>query len=120
MAIAQFGRFRPDSHRRELLADGMLVPIGSRAFDIFIVLIEGREVVSKDEIMSRAWPGTVVEEHNLQSQISTLHRREIAISSRPSLAAAIASLQTSQRLPTRRRPRPTQAPRRPYYPRLSY
>jgi hypothetical protein len=45
MTIAQFGRFRVDSHRREFLADGIPVPIGSSAFDILIVLIEARRGV---------------------------------------------------------------------------
>jgi predicted ATPase/DNA-binding winged helix-turn-helix (wHTH) protein len=73
--ITQFGRFRLDSHRRELLADGVPVPIGGRAFDILIVLIQAcGELVSKDELLSRVWLGAVVEENNLQFQISTLRK----------------------------------------------
>jgi hypothetical protein len=49
------------------------------------------EPVSEDGIMSRVWPGSVVEEHNLLFRISTLRWREIAILSRPSRAAAIVS-----------------------------
>src|SRR5882757_9421482 len=73
--IAQFGRFRVDLHRRELLADGVSLPIGSRALDILVVLIEARgELVTKDELMSRVWPGTVVEENALQAQVSTIRK----------------------------------------------
>jgi predicted ATPase/DNA-binding winged helix-turn-helix (wHTH) protein len=73
--IAQFGRFRLDPHRRELLAGGAPVAIGSRALDVLIALIEARgELATKDELMSRVWPGTVVEEHNLHFQISTLRK----------------------------------------------
>src|SRR3979490_3317405 len=71
----QFGRFRLHVRRRELLADGMVVPIGSRALDILMVLIEARgELVTKDELLSRVWPGTVVEENTLQFQISTIRK----------------------------------------------
>jgi predicted ATPase/DNA-binding winged helix-turn-helix (wHTH) protein len=72
---AQFRRFRVDLHRRELLASGVAVHIGSRALDILIVLIEARgELVTKDELMSRVWPGTVVEENALQAQISAIRK----------------------------------------------
>src|SRR6266404_5841518 len=73
--IAQFGRFRVDLHRRELFADGLSLPIGSRALELLVVLIEARgELVTKDELMSRVWPGTVVEENALQAQISTIRK----------------------------------------------
>src|SRR5258708_23597953 len=71
----QFGRFRLHARRRELLADGMAVPIGSRALDILMTLIEARgELVTKDELLSRVWPATVVEENTLQFQISTIRK----------------------------------------------
>jgi non-specific serine/threonine protein kinase len=74
-ATVRFGRFRLDRHRHELLADGVPVPIGSRALDVLIVLTEANgELVTKDELMSRVWPGAVVEENTLQFQISTLRK----------------------------------------------
>ena len=70
-----FGRFCLALGRRELLADGLPVPIGSRALDTLIVLIEARgELVTKNELLSRVWPSTTVEENNLQFQISTLRK----------------------------------------------
>ena len=64
------GLFRADGN-------GVLVPmpIGSRALDLLILLV-GRQgdLVSKDEIMTAIWPGTVVEDSNLPTQISTLRR----------------------------------------------
>jgi DNA-binding winged helix-turn-helix (wHTH) protein len=33
-----------------------------------------RDLVSRNEIMAAAWPGTVVEDNNLNVQISTLRR----------------------------------------------
>src|SRR6201993_3671770 len=71
----EFGRFRLLPHRRELRADGVAVEIGSRAFDILMVLTEARgALVTKDEILSRVWPDKVVEENNLVVQISTLRK----------------------------------------------
>jgi predicted ATPase/DNA-binding winged helix-turn-helix (wHTH) protein len=71
----KFGRFHVLPHRREFLAEGVPVPLGSRAFDVLMVLIEaGGELVTKDEILSRVWPGMVVEEHSLQFHISALRK----------------------------------------------
>jgi TolB-like protein/DNA-binding winged helix-turn-helix (wHTH) protein/Tfp pilus assembly protein PilF len=71
----EFGRFRLLPHRRELRADGLAVELGSRAFDILMVLTEARgALVTKDEILSRVWPDTVVEENNLVVQISALRK----------------------------------------------
>src|SRR5215472_5454957 len=68
-----FGRFQVLPHRRELLADGRPLKLGGRAFDVLIALIEARGgVVSKDALMARVWPDRVVEENNLQAQISAL------------------------------------------------
>jgi adenylate cyclase len=77
--IRLFGPFRFD--RRGGLfrctEDGryLRVSIGSRALAVLEVLTERPgDLVTKDEIMSAAWPGTVVEESNLSVQISTLRR----------------------------------------------
>jgi DNA-binding winged helix-turn-helix (wHTH) protein len=71
----EFGRFQVLPRSRQLLADGMPVAIGARAFDILMVLIEadGR-VVAKRELMSRVWPDVVVEECNLRVQVGALRR----------------------------------------------
>ena len=64
------GLFRRDEG--DLLAP---VEIGSRALDVLGVLLQRPgELVSRDEIMVVAWPGTVVEDNNLTVQISTLRR----------------------------------------------
>jgi TolB-like protein/DNA-binding winged helix-turn-helix (wHTH) protein len=75
LGAVEFGRFRLLPHRRELRADGVVVELGSRAFDILLVLIEARgALVTKDEFLSRVWPDTVVEENNLVVQISGLRK----------------------------------------------
>lgn len=72
-ASITFGRFRVLPHRRELLFDGQPIKLGGRAFDVLIALIEGRgAVVGKDVLMAQVWPDRIVEENNLQAQISTL------------------------------------------------
>jgi TolB-like protein/DNA-binding winged helix-turn-helix (wHTH) protein/Flp pilus assembly protein TadD len=75
LGAIEFGRFRLLPHRRELRADGVAVELGSRAFDVLMVLTEARgALVTKDEILSRVWPDTVVEENNLVVQISALRK----------------------------------------------
>src|SRR5262249_868129 len=57
--------------------DGALVPvaIGSRGLDILTLLVTRHgKLVSKDEIMTAVWPGAVVEDSNLPTQISALRR----------------------------------------------
>jgi DNA-binding winged helix-turn-helix (wHTH) protein len=42
------------------------VHLGSRAFDILVSLVERPgELVTKDELMARVWPGVFVEQGNL-------------------------------------------------------
>jgi TolB-like protein/DNA-binding winged helix-turn-helix (wHTH) protein/Flp pilus assembly protein TadD len=75
LGAVEFGRFRLLPHRRELRADGVALELGGRAFDVLMVLTEARGgLVTKDEILSRVWPDTVVEENNLVVQISALRK----------------------------------------------
>jgi predicted ATPase/DNA-binding winged helix-turn-helix (wHTH) protein len=70
-----FGRFRFVVHSRELSAEGTPIALGSRALEVLSVLVEaGGELVTKDELLSRVWPTTIVEENNLQFQISSLRK----------------------------------------------
>src|SRR5262250_329042 len=74
-ASFEFGRFRMLPQRREVLADGRPVELGGRAFDVLVVLIEANgAVVSKDELVSRVWPGRIVEDNNLHAQIKALRK----------------------------------------------
>lgn len=62
--------------KRRLVTDrNRPLPIGSRALDILLVLLESAgEVVSKEEIIARVWPRTVVEEINLRVNIAAIRR----------------------------------------------
>jgi TolB-like protein len=70
-----FGRFRLDLRRRELRRDDQPVRIHRRALGILCALAEAKgEIVSKDELMARLWPGRVVEEGNLHVHVSALRK----------------------------------------------
>jgi DNA-binding response OmpR family regulator len=63
LASVEFGRFRIMPHRREVLADGRPIELGGRGFDVLVALIEANgAVVSKDQLISRVWPGRIIEE----------------------------------------------------------
>src|SRR6516225_19661 len=74
-ASFEFGRFRILPRRREVLADGQPMELGGRAFDVLAVLIEANgAVVSKADLISRVWPGRIVEENNLHAQVKALRK----------------------------------------------
>ena len=74
-AIIEFSRFTVNLHRREFFADGKPINLGSRAFDVLVELIKARgTVLSKDELINRVWPDRVIDENNLQIQISALRK----------------------------------------------
>src|SRR5204862_2903342 len=48
---------------------------GARGFDVLVSLIERRDrLVTKDELLGIVWPGLVVEEANVQVQVSGLRK----------------------------------------------
>jgi predicted ATPase/DNA-binding winged helix-turn-helix (wHTH) protein len=60
---------------REVFRSGVPLRVGTRAFDILELLIScPGQLVTKDEILQRVWPDTVVEENNLQVHISALRK----------------------------------------------
>jgi len=73
--IYEFGCFRLDAVKRLLLREGEAVPLTSKSFETLLMLVERRgEILDKDELLSRVWPDTVVEEKNLTVNISTLRK----------------------------------------------
>ena len=70
-----FDRFVLQPAERRLLANGVPVPIGPRAFDVLSLLVEhAGHLVSKDLLLTTVWPRVVVEENALQVQISALRK----------------------------------------------
>lgn len=73
--IYKAGDFEVRGNERRLLVRGEPVPLGARAFDLLMTLIEHRDrVVTKDELMKLVWPGLVVEDSNLTVQVSALRK----------------------------------------------
>ena len=71
----EFGRFRVLPRQRVLLAEGVPIELGTRAFELLLALLEADgALVTKDELMSRGWPGIFVAEDNLKIQIFKLRR----------------------------------------------
>jgi DNA-binding winged helix-turn-helix (wHTH) protein len=70
-----FGPFRLLPAQFLLLQGDKPVPLGSRAMQILIVLLERPgELITKQELMARVWPNLFVEPANLAVHISALRR----------------------------------------------
>jgi predicted ATPase/DNA-binding winged helix-turn-helix (wHTH) protein len=70
-----FGPFRLIPRRQLLLLDGRPVRLGGRAFELLQLLVQRcGEVVSKDELMAAAWPGTFIHDSNLKVNMWSLRR----------------------------------------------
>lgn len=60
-AALEFGRFRVLLRQRQLVADGVPIGLGTRALDLLLVLLEADgSLVTKEQLLSRVWPGIVV------------------------------------------------------------
>jgi predicted ATPase/DNA-binding winged helix-turn-helix (wHTH) protein len=61
------GECEIDLARRELRVRGAPVPLGARAFEVIDLLAQSAgELVTKDELMDRIWPGAIVMENTLR------------------------------------------------------
>src|SRR5580704_13315659 len=70
-----FGPFRLLPTQFLLLESDKPVPLGSRALEILIVLLEHPgELISKQELMARVWPNVFVGPSNLTVHMSALRR----------------------------------------------
>ena len=71
----EFGPFCVDANKRLLARDGSPVPLSAKVFDTLLHLVQhSGTALSKDELMRAIWPDTVVEENNLNQNISILRR----------------------------------------------
>jgi adenylate cyclase len=75
IAVYRFGPFELDAAEYRLLRDGVEVPLQLKAFETLCILVEraGR-LLTKDELLRQLWPGTIVEENNLNKNISHLRK----------------------------------------------
>ena len=73
--IYKFGEFRIEAAGRRLLRNGARVPLTPKAFDTLLHLVQSNgETLEKEDLMRAIWPDTVVEENNLNQNISALRR----------------------------------------------
>src|SRR6202042_2003139 len=73
--VYRFGSVELQPNQRRLLVDGRPVELGHRAFDVLLALVESAgQLVTKDALLAQVWPGVVVEENNLQVQVSSLRK----------------------------------------------
>jgi len=70
-----FGPYTFHPQQRLVSKAGWPVPLGGRALDILAVLLEAPgQYVSKEALIARVWPSSVVEENNLRVHIAALRR----------------------------------------------
>ena len=76
LPVYEFHNFRVDVAKRLIYGEtGGTLPLSPKVFDTLLYLIENRrKVVEKDELMKAIWNDTVVEENNLNKNISILRR----------------------------------------------
>jgi predicted ATPase/DNA-binding winged helix-turn-helix (wHTH) protein len=73
--VVSFGPFTLTPALRLLELDGRPVPLAIRSFDILLALVErAGEVVTKAELMEKAWPDANVEEGNFRLHIASLRK----------------------------------------------
>ena len=72
--LREFGKFRLDAEKRVLWFEGKPVTIALKEIELLCVLTETGELVSKDEIISKIWADSFVEESNLSRHIYRLRK----------------------------------------------
>lgn len=73
--VYEFGAFRLNCSEKCLYEHGVPVNLTLKALEILIELVErAGELVPKEVLIEKVWPGTFVEENNLSQQISIIRR----------------------------------------------
>src|SRR5438067_1623054 len=61
--------------KRQLLREGEVVPLYSKAFDLLLVMVQnGGRDLTKDELLETVWPGQMLEEANLTVNMSAVRK----------------------------------------------
>ncbi|WP_335944340.1 winged helix-turn-helix domain-containing protein [Pseudomonas sp. G166] len=70
-----FGPYRVHPRQRLVLEGGQPLRLGRRAVEILLVLLEhAGQVVSKQQLIARVWPTSVVEDTNLRVHVAALRK----------------------------------------------
>jgi serine/threonine protein kinase/Tol biopolymer transport system component len=73
--IYEFGDFRLNAQTRVLSRERQPVPLPPKAYEVLLVLVQnGGQVLSKDELMNAVWPDSFVEESNLTQTVFILRK----------------------------------------------
>ncbi|CAN5404945.1 hypothetical protein BH18ACI1_BH18ACI1_15270 [soil metagenome] len=73
--LYEFDKFRLDVSERILSREGERVPLSEKAFDTLHALVRrGNRLVGKDELLNEIWADAIVEENNLDKNISLLRQ----------------------------------------------
>ena len=71
----KFGPFELSIGERLLRREGQVLPLGGRALDILIYLVERPgEVIAKQELMDRVWSDVTVEEGSLRVHVAAIRK----------------------------------------------
>ncbi len=71
----QFKSFRLNAAERQLLNNGVAVPLAPKIFDVLVVLVErSGHLVEKDELLRIVWSDSFVEEANIARIVHTLRK----------------------------------------------
>jgi DNA-binding winged helix-turn-helix (wHTH) protein len=74
-ALYKFGKFRFDPASHLLLSEDGAIALTPKAFDVLLVLVEnGMRLTTKEELMTKVWPDSFVEEANLTVTVSALRK----------------------------------------------
>jgi len=70
-----FGHFRLIVRERMLMKDDVQMPLGSRAFDVLVALVErAGETLNRQELFQLVWPDVVVAKVNLRVHVAALRK----------------------------------------------
>ena len=73
--VYEFGKFRFDPASHLLCTEDGPIQLTPKAFDVLLVLVQnGMRLTSKEELMTKVWPDSFVEEANLNQMIFLLRR----------------------------------------------
>lgn len=70
-----FGPFTVEFAKRELTREGITLPVGSRAFDLLVVLLsKPQEIFHREELLQKVWPDVNVGDGSLRFHMSQLRK----------------------------------------------
>ena len=73
--VFHFDEFTLDVRERRLLRGTKAVRLSPKAYDVLVALVRQRgRLVTKDELLTRLWPGSFVEEGSLNVYVSALRK----------------------------------------------